>query len=372
LNLPIGAFAIFAILFFLHLESPPRKRLSIFDQLKSFDPLGLLFFVPSMVCLILVLQWGGTTYAWSAPKIIALLVVFAITFIIFLVVEVMTPETAMAPTRVVLNRSVAGSMLFMLLLSGGMMALVYYLTTWFQVAKGTSAMDAGIHTLPILLSMIVFGIVAAVITQKIGYYVPAMLLSSVICAVGGGMLSTLTPSVGKNKWIGYQLIYGIGIGFGFQTSNLAPQNVLPRADVPLGMALMFFVQQLGGSVFLSVGQNIFSGQLVRGLSGIAGLDTNAIINTGATALRNIVPSGELDRVIEEYSYALARVFILTAALSACMIIGALAVEWKSIKSKKGGATKASEANLEDVKIEANGISKASEDNVEDGKGEAES
>ena len=237
-------------------------------------------------------------------------------------------------------------MFFMFLLSGGMMVVVYYLTIWFQTAQGQSAMEAGIRTIPLFLSMVVMGILGAMFTESVGYYVPAMLLSPCLCAVGAGMLSTLTPSADSSHWIGYQVIYGIGIGCGFQTSNLAPQNVLPRADVPLGMALMFFMQQLGGSVFLSVAQNIFSSRLVDSISGIAGLNTEAIVNAGATAYRSMVPLDDLNTVINAYSYALTRVFILTAALSACMILGAGVVEWKSIKGKKGHPCKTDEANEE--------------------------
>ena len=256
------------------------------------------------------------------------------------------PETAMAPTRVVLNRSVGGSMLFMFLISGGMMVVIYYLSIWFQAAQGQSAKEAGIRIIPLVLSLVVMGIVSAIFTERVGYYVPAMLLSPCLCAVGGGRLSTLTPSAGTGHWIGYQVIYGFGIGCGFQTATLAPQNVLPRADLPLGMALMFFMQQLGGSVFLSVGQNIFSGQLVDSISGIAGLNTEAIVHAGATAYRSIVPLGDLNTVIKAYSYALTRVFILIAALSACMILGAGIVEWKSIKGKKSHPSKTDEANEE--------------------------
>ena len=50
------------------------------------------------------------------------------------------PETAMAPTRVVLNRSIAGSMTFTFQLSGGLMSVVCSLTVWFQAAKDDSAM----------------------------------------------------------------------------------------------------------------------------------------------------------------------------------------------------------------------------------------
>jgi hypothetical protein len=40
---------------------------------------------------------GGSTYSWSAPKTIGLLVTFSVLFNAFVVVEVLTPETAMAP-----------------------------------------------------------------------------------------------------------------------------------------------------------------------------------------------------------------------------------------------------------------------------------
>ena len=115
---------------------------------------------------------------------------------------------------------------------------------------------------------------------------------------------------------------------------------------------MFFMQQLGGSVFLAVSQNVFSSRLVQSLSGIAGLDVGAIVNnTGATALRTIVPSDQLQIVVDAYSHALTRVFILTAALSACMSLGALAVEWKKIKGKSEtkGCSQSSDTEFEDSK-----------------------
>jgi len=307
----------------------------VFAQIKRLDPLGLFFFVPSMVCLILALQWGGTTDSWSSPKIIVLLVTFSCTFIAFLVVEFALPDTAMAPPRVILNRSVGGAMFFVFIMAGGMMSAVYYIAIWFQAAQGQSAMDAGVRTIPMVLSLVLSSILTAVITQKIGYYVPAMLVSPIFTSISSGLLSTLTPQSSASKWIGYQIFYGVGLGFGAQTANLVAQTVLPRDDVALGMAMMFFMQQQGGAIFLAVGQNLFSGELITQISGIAGLDAEAVIDTGATKLRSTVPASEIIVVINAYSYSLTRVFILSAALSACMMIGALMVEWRSIKKDTG-------------------------------------
>ncbi|KAG2421749.1 hypothetical protein HFD88_005725 [Aspergillus terreus] len=334
INLPVGSFTMAAVLFLFRVESPDRQTMSLVGHVKRLDPFGVSLFVPSIVSLFLALQWGGTNYSWSAPTIIGLLVTFGVLFLAFLAVEIATPETAMIPARVVLNRSIAGSMLFVFLITGGMMSLVYYLSIWFQVIKGNTAMEAGLSTLPLVLSLVLMGVLSAALTQKIGYYVPAMLVAPVLCAIGAGLLSTLSPTSDHAHWIGYQVLFGLGVGCGFQTSNLAAQTVLPPADIPIGVALILFMQQLGGSALLAVDQNILSTKLVDRLSNIATIEADVIINTGATDLRSVVPPTELSNVMKAYNYVLTFIFVIGTATSAAALLGAMAMEWRSIKPRK--------------------------------------
>ena len=109
---------------------------------------------------------------------------------------------------------------------------------------------------------------------------------------------------------------------------------------------MFFLNQQGGAIFLAVGQNLFSTQLVKQLSGDSNLDTGLIINTGATDLRKVVAASEIDTVVSAYSYSITRTFLLAAALSACTIIGALMVEWRSIKERSGKSAKQASTDVE--------------------------
>lgn len=335
INLPFGAITLASISAFFHLDPPNRESLSVFQQIKRLDPVGIFFLVPSIVCLVLALQWGGTTYAWSDGRIIGLLVTFGVLFAGFLTVETLMPETAMAPPRVLLNRSVFGSLLFTFLNYGAVMAIAYYLAIWFQVAKGLSAMHAGINTIPMVLAMVVASILSAKITQRIGYYVPAMIVCAILSSIGAGLLSTMTRFSDHSYWIGYQVLFGLGLGCGGQQASLAAQAVLPKKDVPLGLALGFLMQQLGGAVFLSVCQNVFATQLVDKLAGVAGLDAHQIVNTGATAIRDVVPADKMDLVVSAYSYGITRVFLVAAILSACTIIGTAMLHWTSIKDKSG-------------------------------------
>lgn len=49
-----------------------------------------------------------------------------------------------------------------------------------------------------------------------------MIVSSILAAVGTGMLSTFTPESGHAMWIGYQCLAGIGIGLGMQQVSPFP------------------------------------------------------------------------------------------------------------------------------------------------------
>lgn len=49
---------------------------------RGIDWLGCLLTVGLTVCLLLAMQWGGVTYAWSSAIIIALFVVFAVLLVL--------------------------------------------------------------------------------------------------------------------------------------------------------------------------------------------------------------------------------------------------------------------------------------------------
>jgi hypothetical protein len=98
--------------------------LTIRQQLGKLDLLGNFFLFPCIICLLLALQWGGTTYPWSNGRIIALFVVFGVLFICFIAVQVMKPETATIPKRIIMNRNIIGGMWYTICGASNMMLLV--------------------------------------------------------------------------------------------------------------------------------------------------------------------------------------------------------------------------------------------------------
>jgi len=104
---------------------------------------------------------------------------------------------------------------------------------------------SGIDSLPLILSQVVASILAGGLITKIGYYTPFMIASSVIMAVGTGLLSTLNVSSSHTEWIPFEIICGFGAGLGMQQPLLAAQNVLELKDVPMGTSTIMFSQTLG-------------------------------------------------------------------------------------------------------------------------------
>lgn len=108
----------------------PQEPVTFFQHIKRLDPLGTLFFLPSVVSLLLALEWGGSEYAWSDGRIIALFVIFGFAFIAFAAVQVLMPKTATVPVRIITQRTMLAGAFFMLFLAGSMMLAIYYLPLW--------------------------------------------------------------------------------------------------------------------------------------------------------------------------------------------------------------------------------------------------
>jgi MFS family permease len=130
INLPIGAVTLVVMIFFWN--PPPQKHESapFLTHIKRLDPIGMFFFLPGIVCLLLALQWGGSTYSWNDGRIIALFVVFGVLILAYAAVQILKPDTATIPPKIITQRSVFFAVVFTFFIAGAMMMSVSYLPIW--------------------------------------------------------------------------------------------------------------------------------------------------------------------------------------------------------------------------------------------------
>lgn len=218
---------------------------------------------------------------------------------------------------------------------------IFYLPFYFQAIKGTTAEESGIRTIAYLVSITVSSIVIGGLITVVGWYAPFMWFGSAVFAVGAGMLYTLKVDSSNGKWIGYQILAGVGAGAGVQIPFVAVQVVSSVKDMPTANACVLFFNSLGGALSISIAQNIFVNSLAKEIPKYSSFPPQAVAQAGATYLREVVPEAELPGVLHGYNNAIVTAFILAIACSCLAFIVSLGQEQKSVKGKKlmpgGGA-----------------------------------
>ncbi|KAI5119573.1 hypothetical protein M0805_006458 [Coniferiporia weirii] len=342
INLPFGGAAFLAVFLFF---KPPKRdtgNLSLKEKIMKIDILGASFLICAIVCLLLALQWGGTTHPWHAPKIWGLLLGFGLIILCFIAIQIYRGDDATIPPRIFIRqRTVRSGAIYTCFLSMALYTHIYYLPFYFQAVKGTTAEGSGIRSIPYLVSITISSIIVGGLITKIGFYVPFLWIGAAVFTVGAGLLFTLTVSASAGKWIGYQILTGFGAGAGLQVPFLAVQAVLNTKDMPVGNAIIMFFNSLGGAISISIAQNVFTNTLVKEVPKYTtGVDPAVVASSGATILRKVIPADQLHGVLLAYTYSIDRAFILPIAVAACAFIVSLFFEWKSVKGKKiihGGA-----------------------------------
>jgi hypothetical protein len=157
LNLPIGglvALQMFSVRIPMQHSRPPP--LSVLRTLHtSLDLLGFAIFAPALVMLLLALQWGGTTYAWSSSRIIGLFVGAGLTFIVFLAWDYHKGDGALLPFSIARMRTVWTSCVVYGLFMGNLYTASYWVPVYFQGVKGSSPTMAGVYILPMIIAHVI-------------------------------------------------------------------------------------------------------------------------------------------------------------------------------------------------------------------------
>lgn len=156
INLPIGALvAILLFVITIPTQVKPREDTILMTIKTKLDLVGFVLFAPSIVMLLLALEWGGNQYAWSSATVIGLFCGAGANFLVFLTWEFYVGEEAMIPMSMLKIRAVWVSCAFVFFFFSMMQVVVYYLPIYFQAVKDASPMISGVDLLPSILAQLI-------------------------------------------------------------------------------------------------------------------------------------------------------------------------------------------------------------------------
>ncbi|CAG7962773.1 unnamed protein product [Penicillium salamii] len=336
INLPILVIALLLTVF-IHIPDHATKvsrESAVQTNFHMLDLVGFVLFAPASIQLLLALDYGGSQYSWDSAIVVGLFCGAGGAFIIFLLWEYHKGDSAMIPLSMVSKPIVWSSCLMLMSLFGMTISESYYLPIYFQAIRDDSPMMSGVFMLPSILSQLIFAILSGVSIEKLGYYWPWGVFCAVIASIGNGLISTWKPDTPTARWIGEQILVGVGRGAGFQLPVIAVQNTLPPSQIPVAMAVLMFFQTLSGAVWLTIADSIFSSGLKSLMSKHApDVNPKTIIDSGAGGIRNVVTGHDLIGVLKAYCESVNHVFYMTTALGACCILFVPVMGWKNIRNK---------------------------------------
>jgi hypothetical protein len=272
------------------------------------DIIGFLVMTSSLICLILALQWGGSTYPWKSTVIIGLFIGFGAIIALFIFWEHKVAWSIFSP-QALKNRTVVGASL----LAGFTLICNLFLAIWlpvlYEAARGVSSLKAGLRIIAFLLAVVVSQAVEGFIMSYTKRYWHWGFVSPAFLAIGGGLLYKVNIDSCSSRLIGYQIIYGLGVGLTQNVAFLSVQADNPPDAAPPAIAILSFVQLFGSVCSPVIGNAVLSGSLRKYLPLYdVPSDTAAAVERSVQAIWDL--DGDLrTSVIKAYLRSLNNVYI---------------------------------------------------------------
>src|SRR5450759_697413 len=284
-------------------------------QRPRIDTAGITLMSLSTTAIILAATWGGHTYDWLSPQIIALIVGALVLGALFVWAE-SRAEHPVIPLSLFKNRNFVLTTTAGLFTAIAMFGVVGYLPTYFQMAEGVSATEAGLLMVPLMGSLLLTSIVLGAVVSKTGRYKVIPIVGSLILAVGLWLLSTISLGTPLAVICLYMAVMGTGLGSSMQILTLIVQNEFPHRLVGTATAANNYFRQVGSSLGAAVVGSLFVARLTTliaerlpafaGASGSSKSLTPVLINSLPAPIRLII--------VQSYNAALVPIFVFMVPL----------------------------------------------------------
>lgn len=202
------------------------------------DPLGVVLVMGATVVYILAVQYGGAAYAWNSATVVGLLVGFVAIVGAWVGLQWYQGERSMISPQLAKNRVVLVMIAFAFIFAGGFFAAIYYIPIYFQSVHGTSPTASGVRNLPLIIAVTISTIVSGILISATGYYQALLIGGGAVATIGAGLLYMLDVDTGTGKWIGYQIIAGVGWGTSFQIPMIAVQGTVAPSDLATATGML--------------------------------------------------------------------------------------------------------------------------------------
>src|SRR6266513_5296386 len=305
-NVPIGLIALAVIATAFQART---------DQVKHrIDYLGAALLAGGLSAIVLYTSLGGTTYSWTSPWMLALIVGGVLLLVAFVYAENRAAEPVL-PLELFRNRvfSVSSAMGFIVGLA--LFGAITYLPLYLQDVKGHSPTSSGLLILPLMVGLLTASIGSGQLITRFGRYKPFPVAGTAIMVVGLFLLSRLQVDTSTVVTGAYMLVLGFGLGNVIQVLVLAAQNAVDYKYLGVASSGSTLFRQIGGSIGVAVFGAIFANQLTGNLVGKLPPGAHVPAAAANPAVVKRLPSAVRDVFATAITDSLDTVFLTAAGIA---------------------------------------------------------
>lgn len=312
INIPLAVIALVVTQRNLKLPFPRSQH--------AVDYLGAAVLTVGITALLLVTVWGGDTYAWTSPLILALGAIAAVALSAFAVIERRVSEPIL-PVGLFRNRVFAVGNLMGFIVGLAMFGAITFLPLFLQVVVGVSATNSGMLMLPLVAGLLTASITSGRLITRWGRYKIFPILGSVLLTLGMWLLSTMGPDTTQLVASAHMVVVGLGIGLIMQVIVLAIQNAVPLRHLGAATSSAQFFRSIGGTIgvagFGALLNTRLAANLAEGGGGLAA-QAGTIVSTPAAIAQ--LPAAARAVLQTALSDAVTSVFLVAVPIAAIVVL----------------------------------------------------
>ncbi|MEU8225795.1 MFS transporter [Kribbella sp. NPDC048915] len=321
-------------------------RLPVLKRQVQIDYLGAILIAGAASLPLIWVSFAGEHFPWWSWQTAAYLGGTAVLAILAVVVEVRTSEP-LVPIRVVRERTTALAIVASVAVGMGMFGSAVFLGQYFQVARGYSATEAGLLTIPMMFGSFLGSVGSGQLITRFGKWKRYLVIGAIFLTAGLGLLGTIDHT-SPYWYVGLgMLAMGIGMGMTMQNLVLAVQNTVDVREVGAASASVTFFRSLGGAVGVSVLGAILATRVTSLITEhLRDLGAGAAVGSSGSLLDvNSLPAPVQEIVRHAYGDATGLIFVIGAAAAAVSLIAVLFIREVPLRQTVG-MTGSSDAGVE--------------------------
>jgi EmrB/QacA subfamily drug resistance transporter len=251
INVPVALAALMLTAFFV-----PESRAAV---PRRIDPVGQVL----VVLLLGGLIYGiieGQSAGWGSPLIIGCFVLAASALVCLVLYERRRDQPLLDP-RFFRSAPFSGATLIAVAGFSALSGFLFLNSLYLQSARGFSALQAGLLTLPMAAMTVVFAPLSGWLVGHRGPRLPLVVAGSML-AVSGLVLSQLSLTTSIEALLAGYLIFGLGFGMLNAPITNAAVSGMPLSQAGVAAAIASTSRQVGISLGVAIAGTVLTARLV--------------------------------------------------------------------------------------------------------------